>query len=230
MPSPSQRIEVEEGGAWDPKSRTPLTGDQPPSPPKDTTSKWPPELEIGYRLTGVSGQWLLDNRLVMRKLDVRIQGTRSTNPPWQNGKFEGQLGFVVLTEPAQSLNSSTIVKTGFAQNRALLQIRHLIPETSTERPTFKFMNSAQGPDIYPILSVPGSRVVIIGPDCNDSRDYIGDYAVVAASPYPLRAGEGLVQIATPGRTWGHHVYVPGGSVCRSDTEGAPIDWFGTKLY
>lgn len=197
--------------AWDPQVHA--------SPPADN---WPSQ---------PSENWLVTHghRLLMKKLDVRVQGTRSTNPPWQNGKFEGQLGFMVLTKPVQSLESSIVVKTGFGENRAPLQARHVVPEVTTERPTYPFKNPVKPPVIHNILSVPGLRVVIIGPDCSKSMDYIGDYALVQACPYSLGPGEGLVQIATTGPNWGKYVYVPGDSVCRSekDRDRNAIDWFGT---
>lgn len=200
--------------AWDPKLHL--------SPPTDN---WPSQPSLP------PANWLLTHShlLLNKKLDVRVQGTRLANPPWQNGKFEGQLGFMVLTKPVQSLDSSIVVKTGFGENRAALQVRHVVPEVTTERPTYQFKVPVKAPIIRQILSVPGIRVVIIGPDCSKSMEYIGDYAIVQRCPYTLGPDEGLVQIATIGPNWGKHVYVPGDSICRSDRDGDAIDWFGKRV-
>jgi hypothetical protein len=155
---------------------------------------------------------------------VRVQGTTSTDPPWQSGKFEGQLGFVVLTGKAQSVQASTIVKTGFAENRALLQIRHLVPEHSMEVPTYRTANAVPSASIF---STSGCRVVIIGPDIEGCLDYIGNYALVASVTYTLPPSHSAVQIASPGPYWGKYVYLDISSVCRSLSVSGPIDWFGT---
>jgi hypothetical protein len=94
---------------------------------------------------------------------------------------------------------------------------------------YRFTTHVPPPNIYPVLSIAGSRVVIIGPDDSNCRDYIGDYALVVVSPYPLLHGHGLVQIASPGPNWGRHVYISSTSICRSDISDSPIDWFGTRV-
>jgi hypothetical protein len=164
--------------------------------------------------------------LLFKKLDVRIQGT-ATRRPWQGGKFEGQLGFVVLTKRAHSIEESTYVKTGYAENRALLQIRHLVPEHSTEVPAFRATNSTSHTSIH--LSV-GSRVVVIGPDSDKCSDYVGNYALVAPCSYDLLDNCALIQIASPGDHWGKYIYIDIRSLCRSNVPlGGPLDWFGTKI-
>jgi hypothetical protein len=158
---------------------------------------------------------------------VRVQGTTSTDPPWQSGKFEGQLGFVVLTRKAPSVQTSITVKTGFAENRALLQIQHLVPEDSTEVPTYRSEHAVPSASIF---STSGCRVVIIGPDIEGCSDYIGNYALVASVAYTLPPDHSAVQIASPGPYWGKYVYLDISSVCRSIPVSGPIDWFGTMVY
>lgn len=168
--------------------------------------------------------WLRDPRLLFKKLDVRVQGTTSY-PPWQGGKFEGELGWLILTKPVTTLLDSVYVKTGFYENRAPLQIRHLIPERSTRVPTF-FSNHT--PDEESVFTITGVRVVIIGPDLAGNTSYIGDYAVVRLYK-GLAANVRMVQIASPGPRWADYAFFDIDSVCRSLTIPTPINWFGTII-
>lgn len=173
--------------------------------------------------------WLVTygHRLLNKKLDVRVKGT--TNPPWHNGRFEDQLGFMVLTHGVYSLDSPIVVKIGFLESRAALQARHVVPEVTTERPRYPSKNPP--PAVMDILSVPGIRVVIIGPDMNGSAAYVGNYALVQKCAYGLEPGVGLVQIGSMGEHWGEYIYVPIDSICRSgvDRGMSSIDWFGTSV-
>ncbi|KAF9455556.1 hypothetical protein BDZ94DRAFT_1363706 [Collybia nuda] len=186
-----------------------------------------PSIETGSSLeVTIPGEWLFDERLLMKKLDVRVQGTTSTYPSWQSGRFEGQLGWVVLTNKIRSGHTSTYVKVGFAESRALLQIQHLVPERTTEVPTYWPTITAP----TSIFSSPGTRVVVLGPDENGCTDYIGNYALVTQSPVELPNNFGLVQIASPGPNFGKYIYLDISSVCRSIPTPGPIDWFGLIIY
>ena len=166
-----------------------------------------------------SGTWLLDPRLVGKKLDVRIQGT--TDPPFQGGKFEGRLGFTVLTKSPRNVMDSNIVKLGYSENRLLFQAQHLVPETTTERDPFVNREAAVS-----IASVVGMRVVIIGPDLEGNSSWIGDYGFVVECPYPLQPDQACVQDL---RSFYH--YFSTTSLCRSYTEsGVPINWYGAMIY
>jgi len=166
-----------------------------------------------------SGTWLLDPRLVGKKLDVRIQGT--TDPPFQGGKFEGRLGFTVLTKPPRNVTDSNIVKLGYSENRLLFQAQHLVPETTTERDVFVNREVAVS-----ITAVAGTRVVIIGPDLEGNSSWIGHYGFIVQCPYPLEPGQACVQDLLA-----QYHYFPVTSLCRSYTEnGVPINWYGEMIY
>lgn len=166
------------------------------------------------------GTWLLDPRLTMKRLDVRIQGT--TNPAFHKGRYEGQAGFTVVTKPPPDVAASTIVKLGYSENRLAFQLRHLLPETTTERAGFVTSEAA-----IPITSVVKTRVVIIGPDLSGDTSWIGMYGFVTACPYPLESGQALVRDLV-----GRHAYFHRDSLCRShmSDQGAPINWYGTLVY
>jgi hypothetical protein len=79
-----------------------------------TTSRYMSVKEIRIVSEGLpTGTWLLDARLLYRKIDVRIQGTRC--PMWQNGRYKDQLGFTVLTEQLQTVESPVVVKVGYEE-------------------------------------------------------------------------------------------------------------------
>ena len=145
---------------------------------------------VAYSITDVthglhSGTWLLDPRLVDKKLDVRIRGT--TDPPFQGGRFEGRLGFTVLTKPPRNVTDSNIVKLGYSENRLLFQAQHLVPETTMERDVFVSREAAVS-----ITSVVDMRVVIIGPDLEGSSDWIGCYGFIVKCPYHLEPDQACV--------------------------------------
>lgn len=223
--TPAPPESADSGDTWNMKARTPDAN----TIPQTTVSSAGQSFFLAYLslyLRGsLTGKWLLDPRLLFKKLDVRVQGTTLSHPPWQGGKFEGQLGWVILTKMIQSAEESTFVKTGFAQNRAPLLIRHLVPERSTEVPTY-WPNTDASTSVF---SKPGSRVVVIGPDFSECTDYVGAYALVTHCPTPLPPNCGLVQIASPGPNWGKYIYLDINSVCRSIVIPSPMNWFGTMV-
>ena len=116
----------------------------------------------------------------------------------------------------------TIVKVGFSENRLGFQLRHLIPETSTERAGFVTSEAA-----LPITSAMDTRVVIIGPDLLGDSSWIGAYGFVAPCPYPLESDQALVRDLA-----GRLAYFHCDSLCRSHMpdQGTPINWYGTMVY
>ena len=156
---------------------------------------------------------MLNERLIGKKLDVRIQGTRATL--FHNGQFEGQLGFVVLDKPLRNVDQSVVVKLGYAQNRRPFPPRYLLPEMSTERPGFVTPDHA-----VPVISVLQERVVIIGADLNGYSDAVGNYGHIAYCPWPLLPKQTLVYIISLGPLQGQHRYYHQRSLCRSFPEGA----------
>ena len=125
----------------------------------------------------IQGEWLLNPQLMNKRLDVRIYGT--TNPLWRNGRYENTIGFVVLRMPVKSVNDSILVMMGYTQRQVYFHAHHLSPEITTEQkgPSLQFMVPAN-----PIVSVPGTTVVIIGANLMGNSDYIGEYAIIIRSP------------------------------------------------
>jgi hypothetical protein len=170
-----------------------------------------------------TGTWLLDARLLFRKIDVRIQGTRS--PMWRNGRYEDQLGFTVLTEQLQTVECPVVVKVGYEEKRISFQAQHLVPEKTTEEPLPPSIRPQTRP--RSIASAVGTRVIIIGPDLSGLLNYVGEYAVVADCKWPLEHGQACTYIASTGPQWGACVYFNVNSLCRSITDnGRPIQWPG----
>jgi hypothetical protein len=165
---------------------------------------------VSPELNVVQGEWLLDPRLVHKKLDVRISGT--TNPVWRNGRYENKSGFIVLRAPLKSVDDSITVSIGYTQGQVSFRAYHLSPEITTEQ---------EGPDsqitlpALPIISVLGTRVVIIGPDVMSTSNYIGQYALIIYAPYQLGPGEVCVQIPNGERDAGFIGYFHQASLCRS---------------
>ena len=157
-----------------------------------------------------SGEWLLDSRLLNKKLDVRINGT--TDPLWRNGRYESKIGFIVLRMPLKSVDDSIPVMVGYTQGRVYFRAYHLSPETTTEQegPTPQTAYPA-----HPMISVLGTRVVIIGADLLGYSDYIGQYALIIHCPYPLEPGQSCVQIINGERDAGYIGYFHQKSLCRS---------------
>lgn len=164
---------------------------------------------------------------MFKKIDVRIRGTLS--PLWQNGRYEDQLGFTVLTQSLQTVESPIMVKVGYEEKRISFQARHLVPETTTEESLPSFVQSNKRPTS--VRSSVGTRVVIIGPDLNGRSDYIGQYAVVTQCQWPLEPDQACTYIASTGPYWGMCIYFHVESICRSQTvSGRPIQWPGPNQW
>jgi hypothetical protein len=217
--------------AWNPASRLPSEHlESPGLPPRPDGP--PPGACHSRRYWSISeflltGAWLLDPHLLYRKVDVRIQGTRS--PVWRNGRYEGQLGFTVLTEQLHTVESPITVKVGYEEKRITFQAQHLLPEKTTTEPLPEYVRPQTRPRA--IVSAVGTQVVIIGPDLNGLLDYIGDYAVVAECKWPLEHDQACMYIASTGPRWGACVYFNVNSLCRSLTDnGRPIQWPGPNQW
>jgi hypothetical protein len=165
------------------------------------------------------GSWLIDQRLLYKRLDVRIRDT--IDPPFHKGRYEGHSGFTVLMKRPSDVAASNIVKMGFSENRLLFQIRHLVPETTTERPGFVTHEAA-----ISITSAFNTRVVIIGPDLAGDTSRIGTYGYIVQCPYDLELDQACVQ-----DLWNHVAYFHKDSLCRSHSEnGVPVNWYGNMIY
>jgi hypothetical protein len=200
--------------AWDPTSRLSSEHVEGPTLLSRTNAPLP-------------GTWLLDVRLMFKKIDVRIQGTRS--PMWQNGRYEDQLGFTVFTHQLQTVESPIMVKVGYEEKRISFQAQHLVPETTNKQSLPPSIRSHNCP--LSIASVVGTRVIVIGPDLNGLFDYVGQYAIVTECKWPLGHDQACTYIASTGPQWGVCVYFHVNSLCRSLTDnGRPIQWPGPNQW
>jgi hypothetical protein len=157
------------------------------------------------------GEWLLDLRLVGKKLDVRIMGTTQTS--FHKGRYENHCGFINLKEVPANVYSSTTMRIGVSETRQLFCIGYLYPQTTTDRPPFVVGNT-----VGPITSKIGQRVVIIGPDIQNNPELIGNYGHVIVSGYDLPIGLAFMQVSSPGNFHGKWGYFNEKSVCRSHQE------------
>ena len=169
----------------------------------------------------IVGKWLLDSRLLNKRLDVRIRGTTKTL--FHNGRYENQCGFTVLTQVPSSANESVTVKLGYEQTKRKFQLCYLFPETTTEIP------KVVGPDAArPVLSSVGERVVIIGPFLGGPSDMIGNYALIEdAMDSSMESNLGLARVCSSGKWSGIACYFPGTSLCRSLRE--VVEWEGSQI-
>jgi hypothetical protein len=163
---------------------------------------------------------LLHPQLLNKRLDIRIRGTKTCR--WRNGVYESACGILVLTNKPKDTSTSVVVKVGYGQSRLHFLLHHLYPEHTTERPGFITAASAR-----PIVSAIGERVVVIGPDLQEQRDYIGSYGVIIHCHWPLDADQALVILQTPEAFYGRTSYFHESSLCRSTNE--VIDWFGVQI-
>lgn len=162
-----------------------------------------------------TGEWLLDSRLVGKKLDVRILGTTQTS--LHRGRYKNNCGFIILQGVPANVNSSTTVRVGFAESQRSFPIKYLYPQTTTERPPF-----VADRDVGPITSKIGQRVVIIGPDVQKNGELVGNYGHIVFSGYVLPVGLALVQVCGSGNLNGKWGYFNEESLCRSHQEAEVI--------
>lgn len=162
------------------------------------------------KLSFYLGQWLLDGRLVDKKLDVRIQGTKTTL--FHNGRYEDNCGFIVMKRLLASVDESVVVKLGFEHTQRSFPLRYLVPERTTERPGFVEAKFAKS-----IAQEPGERVVIIGPDLTGSLDAVGSLGTIFYSYFVLPPDQALVMIRSNGEA-DRYLYYSENSLCRSHLE------------
>jgi hypothetical protein len=153
---------------------------------------------------------MLDPRLVGKKLDVRIIGTREK--VFYNGHYENQIGSVTLTKVPTNVEDSIMISIGFSQARRKFQLQYLHAEATTERPPFVTVGAIS------ITRNIGQRVVIIGPDLRNDAGLIGNYGVVINSGWNLPPTQALVQICSSGSMYGKCAYFSEKSLCRSHQE------------
>jgi hypothetical protein len=136
---------------------------------------------------------------------------------FRNGRYENRRGFLVLTKGLK-LDDSVLVKIGYEESRLTFPLCYIHPEMTTERPMIVSPDAAQQ-----VISVPGERVVIIGPDITGDSNAIGCQAIIVNCPYDLLPGQACVGIITS-HLHGQYRYVHEDSLCRSTV--GDIDWEG----
>jgi hypothetical protein len=178
-----------------------------------------PAVDNKSDLMGV-GEWLLDERLLNRRLDICVRGTAPTL--FHNGRYENQAGFLVLTERPSSVNQSILVKIGYHQSKLLFPLRYLAPEYTTEIILPKMMQPSTA---RPVVSTLGARVVIIGADLAGNHNFVGHYGFIVDCPYHLDPGQACVHIVD---CISHFGYFDEKVLCRSVAE--PVEWEDSVIY
>jgi hypothetical protein len=206
-PTPPPLPEQTEDSAWDPSSSIfvqpqPNIPDPAPAPGKS------PCTSASHFIKTQIGQWLLDARLLKKRLDVRIQGTRVVL--FHNGRYEGACGRITLDTIPATTEAAIRVLVGYERTKANLRPRFLIPETSTETPHLILAQNAR-----PIVQAFGERVVIIGPDVYGNSDLVGNYGLVLRTQYMLPADQACVQVCSNEPAEGRASYFVDTSLCRS---------------
>ncbi len=153
---------------------------------------------------------MLDQRLVGKRLDIRIKGT--VKALYHNGKWEDQCGYLVLQKTPVNEKDMILVKMGYSESQIRFTRCYLFPQMTTERPGFVDAKAAR-----PVISSIGQRVVIIGPDAYGNSDRVGEYACIVHCPYNIPSHQALVMISF-GQFFGEYRYYNESCLCRSHME------------
>jgi hypothetical protein len=117
------------------------------------------------------GEWLLDTRLLNKRLDVCIQGTRVDL--WQGGHYKGSYGFLVLEESLGHVTMAVVIKVRPNKSCICFPLQYIFPLMTTKWPPNILSNAAQ-----PVISTFGEQVVVIGSDYEGVSDFIGYYGLI----------------------------------------------------
>jgi hypothetical protein len=128
---------------------------------------------------------------------------------YHRGKYENNIGFIILDEVPSNVEAPVRVRVGFTESRVVFQPHFLAPLMMMENPPFTPPEKAQ-----PVVSSMGQRIVIIGVDLEGSPRWVGNYGIIIKSHYPLQPGHALVYIAA-GQSSGTCSYFDETSLCRS---------------
>ncbi|KDQ28557.1 hypothetical protein PLEOSDRAFT_1102604 [Pleurotus ostreatus PC15] len=148
------------------------------------------------------GSWLLDRRLMHRKLEIEIAGTKGSGT-FRKGIYEGCKGYTIITEPIRSVACDIFVKVDSMESSPMtrIPIKYLWPKSS----------------IFP----PSWRVVVKGGTLEDNESYIGSYALIAPCTYELDYNVRLAYILPSGP----YEYFQISSLCSS---GTMAEWLGYR--
>jgi len=189
--------------------------------PVTHTGKCFPVCDTSNNLSFYLGQWLLDSRLLNKRLDVRIHGT--TKNLYRNGAYENACGFLVLTSVPRRADASLVVKIGMNQSKLHFKANNITPQLTTECAPIVAPEAARS-----IASTIGQRVVIVGRDSEGKMDTLGCYGQITDCPWPLAPGYACVAVNVPGSQWLVMRYFFETSLCRSIAE--PVEWSGKTVY
>lgn len=164
------------------------------------------------------GEWLLDHRLLNKRLDIKITGTTKEN--LYNGRYEDSLGFLVLTSPHMTVLEAVYVKLEYTQLKIKFELRHIDPLTTTARSTSIPQKQPSYPG--PIISDYGRRVIIIGPDDFGKEDYIGKYGLICRPEHTIPPDSAAVLISFEPPHISQWGYFSSASLCSSDID--PVMW------
>ncbi|KAF4571128.1 hypothetical protein EYR36_001601 [Pleurotus pulmonarius] len=169
-------------------------------PDIDSTSDETKERAIQWIAS--DGTWLLDERLMHRKLEIEIAGTKGGDV-FRKGIYEGCKGYTIITAPIRSVSCDIFVKVDSMVSSPMTRIPiiYLRPKSSTFPPAW--------------------RVVVKGGTLEDNDSYIGRYAFIAPCTYDLNYNVRLVYILP----FGPYEYFDVASLCSS---GAMAEWLGYK--
>ena len=121
---------------------------------------------------------MLDKRLVGKRLNMQISGT--TSDFFHGGKYEGKTGYIMMESAPTDVNASIEVQLGYEQSKHNFRLRHLQPEKTMHeaKPAHMTQDSTKA---QPVISTPGTWVVVIGPDRYGDNQWIGYYGQIVRS-------------------------------------------------
>lgn len=172
----------------------------------------------------LNGSWLTHPALINKRIDVRVDVT-IVEQRWLAGwtqrarKAHGKVGYIVIVAGDKVETTMLHVRLGATGSKVMLPASNLRPERTMYQdlahPTSESITSAE------------VRVIIVGPDLQNSREHIGKYALVM--PNATAADDEIAKVKF--EAWFPNLEATYGlfplfSLCRSlniQPAGAPIE-------
>jgi hypothetical protein len=157
-------------------------------------------------LIDYSGKWLVEPRLLKKRIDVRIKGT--VTDCYHGGRYEDQIGTIEMFFAPTGISSAVEVVVGANKTRRKFKLQYLEPVRTNE--------SGPLPADKPISieHCPGQRVIVIGPDLHGQTIFIGFYGKITQSQHHLLPGHACVYI----KEHNCFTYFDIASLCRSSLD------------
>lgn len=140
---------------------------------------------------------------------------------YQNGRYENQVGFLVLTQTPITVQTLAVVKMGTNQSKIKFEVQYIDPLHHNTWPCQSVQPSTPGP----IIKENGRCVIIIGPDIYGRSTEIGNYGIVYASPQ-LPEDIGFVYFFFK-KEASRYGYYQADSICGSDSFS--VEWNGQTV-